>query len=274
MRLRLNARQRAILREVEGREYVEVKDLAHRLDVDVSTIRRDLQALVADDLVERLHGGVRRRTSDYSPPAPSAPPPEAGVDAIASTARRMIRNGDRIALGAGICIDHLVNTLFDVEDLTVITTDLRSAERLSRQPQIRVVIAGGELRDAPGSTVVSGSSTADFLAAQQADWVFLEIDGIHPFAGVTTSHPWHVSTARALLAAGDRRVGLARSQAFGARCVGFIAEASELDLVITDDRLSDAELPAFAGRIVRASLDPTDDWRTNQPPTYHPPRRL
>ena len=272
MRLRLNARQRAILREVEGREYVEVKDLAHRLDVDVSTIRRDLQALVADDLVERLHGGVRRRTAN-SLPAPSAPPPETGIDAIAHTARRMIRSGDRIALGAGVCIDHLVGTLFDVEDLTVITTDLRSAERLSRQPQIRVVIAGGELRDAPGSTVVSGAATADFLAAQQADWVFLEVDGIHPFAGITTSHTWHVSTARALLAAGDRRVGLARSQAFGARCVGFIAEASELDLVITDDHLSDSELPAFAGRIVRASLDPTDDWRTENPPTWHHPRR-
>ncbi|MFK4088116.1 DeoR/GlpR family DNA-binding transcription regulator [Kribbella sp. NPDC020789] len=273
MRLRLNARQRAILREVEGREYVEVKDLAHRLDVDVSTIRRDLQGLVRDDLVERLHGGVRRRTAD-SPPVAFSTTPDSGIDAIAHTARRMVRNGDRIALGAGICIDRLVGTLFDVEDLTVITTDLQSAERLSRQPNIRVVIAGGELRDAPGSTVVSGAATAEFLAAQQADWVFLEVDGIHPFAGITTSHTWHVSTARALLSAGDRRVGLARSQAFGARCVGFIAEASELDLVITDDRLTDAELPAFAGRIVRASLDPTDDWRTEQPPTYHSQRRL
>ena len=341
---RVNARQRAILREVEGREYVEVKELAHRLDVDVSTIRRDLQVLVADDLVERLHGGVRRRTGDSKsalhPPrrldellrdprsaGPGrgpvvagvqgdlvAPPPGTGVDAIASTARRMIRNGDRIALGAGICIDHLVSTLFDIEDLTVITTDLRSAERLGRHPQLRVVIAGGELRDAPGSTVVSGSSTAEFLAAQHADWVFLEIDGIHPFAGVTTSHPWHVSTARALLAAGDRRVGLARAQAFGARCVGFIAEPSELDLIITDAPLPDSSsptrtsptptsppptappptcptsngpasdrptsdlaasyLPGFTGRVVRASLDPTEDWHADVSPTYHPPRRL
>ncbi len=280
MRRRMNARQRAILREVEGREYVEVKDLAHRLDVDVSTIRRDLQALAADDLVERLHGGVRRRTGNSAPALPPlvadvhgdllAPPPETGVDAIASTARRMIRNGDRIALGAGICIDHLVSTLFDIEDLTVITTDLRSAERLSRQPQIRVVVAGGELRDAPGSTVVSGSSTAEFLAAQQVDWVFLEIDGIHPFAGVTTSHPWHVSTARALLAAGDRRVGLARSQAFGARCVGFIAEASELDLIITD------VCPLRLGplRLRRPRLLPPHLHRPHRPCLARPHRRL
>jgi DeoR family transcriptional regulator of aga operon len=260
--MRLSRRQREILRHIEDGAYVEVKDLAARLDVDVSTIRRDLQALVRNDLVLRLHGGVKLRPDGE----PSAAGPSAARSAeehhraVASTARRMLRHGDSVALGAGPCTDVLVQYLFDLEDLTVVTNNIEAAQRLARHSQIRVLVAGGEIR-AGDHAVTSGPDAADYLAAHPVRWLFLEVDGLHPFAGVTTAAPWRVSAYRAMLQAAERRCLLAQGSAFGARCVGLVADTDQVDLVVTDDSVADEDLPAFAGRVVRGVTDPLDDWR-------------
>ncbi|WP_168582736.1 DeoR/GlpR family DNA-binding transcription regulator [Gephyromycinifex aptenodytis] len=257
--MRLTERQRLIMGQLRSGDYVEVKDLASGLGVDVSTIRRDLQALGKHDLVDRLHGGVRLRQDE--PAQPAAPRVEQGHLAVASTARRMVRSGDSLILGSGPICDQLVPLLFDLEDLSLITNDLRSAQALAHHRGFKVIVAPGELRDGSSAPTTSGSLTADFYQAQRADWVFLEVDGLHPYAGLTTTAPWRVSAQRAMLQAGKRRCVLALSQSFGRRCVGFIAEIDAADLIVTDEQLPDEELPAFRGKVVRSSLDPLDDWR-------------
>ncbi|MCH8613288.1 DeoR/GlpR family DNA-binding transcription regulator [Arsenicicoccus dermatophilus] len=252
----LTSRQQLILSTLGGGTYVEVKDLASQLDVDVSTIRRDLQTLTRQGLVERLHGGVRlHRVS-----VPRAVRAQEYL-AIAGATRRMLRGGERILIGGGPITDQLVPLLYDVPSLTVVTNDLRAADQLAQHPTITVLAAGGELRDAPGRATTSGPVTAAYLAEQQADWSFVEVEGIHPFGGFTTSTPWSVATARAMLAAGQRRCVLALSAAFGVRCVGFISEVAGADLIITDEQLDDYDLPAFGGKVVRAALDPDHGWR-------------
>ncbi|WP_288798911.1 DeoR/GlpR family DNA-binding transcription regulator [uncultured Arsenicicoccus sp.] len=257
----LSSRQRLILSSLGGGAYVEVKDLAERLDVDVSTIRRDLQTLTRQGLVERLHGGVRLHGV-----SPRGEAPARGAHdhlAIAGAARRMLRGGERIVISSGPITDQLVPLLYDLPELTVITNDLRAADNLANHPTLTVLAAGGELRDAPARATTSGAATAAYVQALQADWAFVEVEGIHPFSGFTTSTPWAVATQRAMLQVARRRCVLAPSSAFGVRCVGFITEVPGADLIITDERLDDYDLPAFGGKVVRASVDPSDDWRSH-----------
>lgn len=258
--MRLNDRQRLILGRLRSGDYIEVKDLADSLDVDVSTIRRDLQALTRADLVERLHGGVRIRHDDEGNRQNAARVRREHL-AIAAAARRAIRPGQSISLSSGPISEQLLPLLFDLDELTVVTNDLRAAESLGRHPQFRIHVAGGELRDGPGSATTSGPDTAAYLETRQTDWAFVEVDGIHPYAGLTTSSPWRVSAHRALLKAGRRRCILASSRVFGVRCVGFIAEVGTADLVITDEQLDDEDLPPFGGKVVRAAPDLHEDWR-------------
>lgn len=59
------ARRAAILREIELRGQVTVTDFAARTGVSEMTVRRDLGELVAEGLIDRVHGGaVRRRPAD------------------------------------------------------------------------------------------------------------------------------------------------------------------------------------------------------------------
>jgi DeoR/GlpR family transcriptional regulator of sugar metabolism len=255
----LHPRQELILSHLQTGNYAEVKELAAALDVDASTIRRDLQTLVKAGNVERVHGGVRLRaiaadeiTRDY--------PLTRAHFAIASAARGFLDKGGVVILGAGPISDRISVLLFDVPDLLVHTNSLKVAEVLSRNG-VRVFLAGGELR--PGGLETTGSATVAYFEEVHADWAFLECDGVHPYAGFTLATPWHVAANRAMLAAAARRCIMAPSASFGSRHVGFLADVASADLVITDDALPDGDLPAFAGRVVRAASDPIDDWRVD-----------
>ncbi|MEO1471819.1 MAG: DeoR family transcriptional regulator, partial [Pseudomonadota bacterium] len=52
------ARQRRILVELEGRPSLRVVELAERLAVSAETIRRDLDDLTGQGLLERTYGGA------------------------------------------------------------------------------------------------------------------------------------------------------------------------------------------------------------------------
>ena len=70
-----NERRAHILNKVRGQGLVRVSDLVSELGVSSMTIRRDLDALAAQGMVDKFHGGALLRV-----PAPTGPPPPAGAE--------------------------------------------------------------------------------------------------------------------------------------------------------------------------------------------------
>lgn len=97
-----------------------------------------------------------------------------------------------------------------------------------------MLLAGGELREGSALLATSGPATVSYLESKHTDWAIVEGEGIHPYAGLTTSMPWQVATDRALLTAGTRRCVVAANGAFGRRYVGFIADVGSVDIIVTD----------------------------------------
>src|SRR5699024_3143895 len=57
----VDERRRRILDEVRRRGSVSVTTLAEQLDVSGMTIRRDLESLAADGMLDKVHGGATLR---------------------------------------------------------------------------------------------------------------------------------------------------------------------------------------------------------------------
>src|SRR5260370_31228035 len=121
-------RQSLILQAVRSNGSARVSDLTQRLGVSDMTIRRDLEVLARDGLVEKVHGGA------VLPGTPSSHEP--GFDAklvlerpektaIARAAARMVTPGTAIALAAGTTTFALAQCLLDVPGLTIVTNSLR-----------------------------------------------------------------------------------------------------------------------------------------------------
>ncbi|MFE3387632.1 substrate-binding domain-containing protein [Streptomyces anulatus] len=78
MRLHVDQRHERVLELVRERGSLRVAELAEELGMSAVTLRRDVEALAAQGLVERLHGAVVWPTGQ-SRPAPAAAPPAEGL---------------------------------------------------------------------------------------------------------------------------------------------------------------------------------------------------
>ncbi|MFY0511089.1 substrate-binding domain-containing protein [Streptomyces anulatus] len=78
MRLHVDQRHERVLELVRERGSLRVAELAEELGMSAVTLRRDVEALAAQGLVERLHGAVVWPTGQ-SRPAPATAPPAEGL---------------------------------------------------------------------------------------------------------------------------------------------------------------------------------------------------
>ena len=163
-------RQALILQAVRSDGSARVSDLTQQLGVSDMTIRRDLEVLARDGLVEKVHGGA------VLPGSPSTHEP--GFDdklvlersektSIARAAASLIRPGTAVALSAGTTTFGLAQCLLDVPNLTIVTNSLRVASLFS----------GNRAPDGPSVVLTGGVRTpADALVGPIAD---LTIKSLH-----------------------------------------------------------------------------------------------
>ncbi|HEX7825638.1 MAG TPA: DeoR family transcriptional regulator, partial [Mycobacterium sp.] len=105
-------RRGQILRVLNSVGAVRVADLAANLDVSEMTVRRDLDALDAQDLLRKVHGGAVTRHKRGEEPwsAVKAGQQRAEKAAIAAVAAETVEDGMTIAIGAGTTTTELARS--------------------------------------------------------------------------------------------------------------------------------------------------------------------
>ncbi|WP_132992134.1 DeoR/GlpR family DNA-binding transcription regulator [Gordonia zhaorongruii] len=248
-------RRTRIVDKLTANGYVEAKELACELDVDSSTIRRDLESLERDGQVQRTHGGAR------SVPGVSADVPysaKRGVrlsakKLIARTAAADVADGATVVLDSGSTTYELAVALSSRDDLTIITNDLRIAEYVAGLRRFRLFVTGGELI---GSVyTLAGERTVGFLHDYAADWAFLGADAVDVTAGITNTNTLEVPVKRAMIAAARRRVVVVDSSKFGQRALARVAGIDEVDAILTDPELARDAARSFGDRLILAPVD-------------------
>lgn len=237
-------RRREILRRVCETGYAQSRQLAADLEVDESTIRRDLFAMEQDRQIVRVHGGARP-ISDGPTDIPYVVKQGERLQqkrSIAAAALDLIEDGSSILLDSGSTTYQIAVGLYRKRDVTVVTNDLRTAKTLAEIPGIRLIVIGGELLGTV-YTLIGPASVAS-LAEMQVDITFLGADAIDVEAGITNTNSIEVPVKQAMVRAGDRTVVCADSSKFDQRALVRVAGLNEIDQLITDTALD----PAVANR--------------------------
>ena len=119
-------RQQAILRALHAGGAVRVADLAAELDVSEMTVRRDLDALDAMNLLRKVHGGAVNRHNRGEEPWSSvkAAQQRDAKAAIAAVAADTVEDGMTIAISAGTTTTELGRRLRHRPSITVITNSV------------------------------------------------------------------------------------------------------------------------------------------------------
>ena len=240
-------RRALILDEVRRRGGVRVNELTRKLGVSDMTVRRDLDALARQGVLEKVHGGavpvVEASTHEPGFEAKSGLELTAKED-IARAAAELVAPGAAIALSGGTTTYALAHHLLDVPDLTVVTNSVRvadvfhAAQRTSgqRQGAAAVVLTGG-VRTPSDSLVGPVADRA--IASLHFDVLFLGVHGISVQAGLSTPNLAEAETNRRLVQSARRVVVVADHTKWGTVGLSSFAALNQVDTLVTDAGLPD-----------------------------------
>ena len=229
---------------------VSVQDMSNRLNVSPMTIRRDLNYLEKQGIVQRVYGGaliIEGALEEFSYQKKLA----FEVDEkriIGRVTAELIAEGDTVFLDKGTTVAEVARAMHDKKDLTVITNSLAVAEELKSQHFIDLVIIGGILeRSLMG---MAGPLALEGIRKFRFDKAVLGIGGLSVKHGLTTRDIAEAEIKRAVIGASQSVMVPATGSKLETVKLVSIAPLSAIDVVIAG-ALEEETLRGIEGEGVR-----------------------
>lgn len=218
---------------------MRLTELSEAFSVSEMTVRRDLDELEREGLVERVHGGavLAQRGTDEPGFEKKALLEQEEKNAIARRAAGMVRPGSAVALSAGTTTWALARQLARLEQLTVVTNSMKVWQEFQQEQRKgrSVILTGGEFRT-PSDALVGPTADAA-IRSLYFDILFLGVHGVDPVAGLTTPNISEAETNRAFISRCRKLVVVADHTKWRRTALCSMAPLSIVDVMVSDDGL-------------------------------------
>ncbi len=228
-----------------------VGELVMKLNVSEATVRRDLENLEQQGLLQRVHGGAELSRFPHREPLFNE---KAGIKPeqkthIASLAADFVNDSETVFIDGGSTLLELAKRLAaQKRRLTIVTNSLMAASELM-ESECRLVIVGGEFR-AISRTLV-GPLTECTLGALHIDKAFLGTIGFTLEHGLTTTDVNEAYTKKLAAKAAEKVFILVDSSKIGVDSFVSSGDLADIDVVVTDSGIS----PAFVRELKKRKIE-------------------
>jgi DeoR/GlpR family transcriptional regulator of sugar metabolism len=225
-------RQRILgLLQQEGK--VVTADLTARLKVSIDTIRRDLNQLAREGLIQRVHGGGLPASPALKPVLQRQFGGQDKKQEVAAKAAQLIQNGVVAFIDSGTTAVEVARAIDTRMEFTLITHNPRAAlALLERGSRAEVILLGGRI-DRHELVTISPATVTE-IRKFRADLFFMGICSIHPALGITCRTLEDLELKRAMSEASAEVVGLATSEKLGTAAPMLLGPVSILHYLVTD----------------------------------------
>ncbi len=223
----------------------DAKELSRQLGVSLITIRRDLNQLSAEGRLLRTLGGAAS-VGGHEPELDLNQRQQlhkARKDAIARAAAAQIGPGETVILDCGTTTGALARYLRGRKDLRVITNNLQVWMTLAQEPDIELIILGGQVRTVSSSTVGPFSDFA--LRRLTADRAFLGADGIVAGRGICEASLEQIQLKELMMAQSEHISILVDSSKLGRDAQQIWAPLHRPWTLVTDAQADEEKLKPF-----------------------------
>ena len=240
-------RRNQIVEMIREKQVVKNSELMERFGISIETVRRDLQYLEEQGVLERVYGGAVRKTFLNMEPTYANRENVASAEkqAIAAEAQKLIMPHDTVFFDLGTTVKLLAQMLEKTKPVTVFTNAVRTALLLADQENCDVILPGGRLRARELS--VAGPITEENMRRFNVDKAFIGFAGITE-EGITDYIVDEailrgdvIKNARQVIVVGDH-------SKFGGRAVCKVCSLEDIDVLITDDKAPREFLEMLRGR--------------------------
>jgi DeoR family transcriptional regulator, glycerol-3-phosphate regulon repressor len=229
-----NAQRRAQIVDLVRRQgFVSTDSLAQRFAVTPQTVRRDINALCDQAVLQRHHGGAALASSVEN----IAYPDRQGLCVeekrrIARLVAGRIPDHASLFVNIGTTTEEIAKALFRHQGLRVITNNLNVAALLCGKPDFQVIVAGGVVRARDRGII--GEAAIDLIRQFRVDYGVIGISGIDLDGTLLDFDYQEVRVAQAIIA-NSRRVYLAADHTkFGRNALVRLGTLEDVDALFTD----------------------------------------
>jgi DeoR/GlpR family transcriptional regulator of sugar metabolism len=224
-------RRRTIADLIRRQSTVRLKELSETLHASESTIRRDLEHLEQQGLLERTYGGAilvqRAHALDTLEPAILSPEKER----IGAAAAERVREGETVFVGAGPLALAVAHHIARKQSITVLTNALDVATLLGQVSDLAVILTGGQVQRQNSALVGHIAELA--LQELRADRAFIGVGGIHVPDGFTGNSLPAAQFLRAVIERMPEVIVMADSHTWGSVGPAYLAPLEAVDAIIT-----------------------------------------
>lgn len=233
----IGERRKYILDSILKDGFVKVSELAEMLGVTQATIRKDLNHLESQGVLQRAHGSAvptAPQIMDINLSAKRLINFEA-KQKIAEKAAELIQSDDSILIASGSTISLFAEALKPKGRLNVVSISVNISAHLGDIPGITVMQVGGILY---GNTLsVLGAEASKTIENLYCSKVFFGVDGIDLDYGVTCGTGEEASITHKMMQSSQKSIVLTDSSKLGKRGFARICDVGDIDILITDNGL-------------------------------------
>ena len=228
-----------IMDTLAGRKIVLVTELSRELKVSEETIRKDLEKLEKQGKLRRVHGGAYL-DEGYSNETPFLVRSKIYQDVkekLAHQCMDFIDEKETIFLDCSTTIFYLAKELINYEKkLTVVTNSLMVSSQLALNPNIRLILLGGELNRDAGA--FDGYTVFEALERYHIDKAFLSAAGLDHRVGMTDYTQEQADLRRKVLQEAEKCIFVSDSTKLERRTTYIVGGLNKIDYLIIDHPVS------------------------------------
>jgi DeoR family transcriptional regulator of aga operon len=243
-------RAKEILRLLLSHGKTSVEELTELFATSPASVRRDLVRLEGRGLVHRTHGGAMLAGQVYEPFRFDASFPvreerfAQEKQRIAAAAAMLVQENETIGFTAGTTTTEVARGLRQRSGLRIITNAVNIGMELSSSNGLDTTLTGGYMRW-PGAFSLIGPTALESLSVVVMDKVFIGVCGIDTRHGATTIEAEEAAVFRVMTRQAKQVIVVADSSKVGMVSPAVICSVADIDVLITDDGISEDAVAAF-----------------------------
>ena len=230
-------RQQEIVRMLQKEKIINTANLAEHFSVSIETIRRDLDQLEKQGILNKTYGGAELKPQTNVMPSPLESRRSTAADAkaaIAAYAAKYIKGPCTIALDAGSTIYELCPFLNELNQLIIVCNDIHTAAKLLEGGQNKVYLMGGFLTHDGTS---NGTFAKEFFNSVAGIDVFIcSADGAHPEEGLSSDESGINDLKKRYIRSAHKKIALLDHTKFQRKGFYKTCNFTDMDLLITDSK--------------------------------------
>ena len=238
-------RRNLILEKLQDEKRVVVNELSEQFGVSEETIRRDLDRLDKEGLATKTYGGavLAENNNTDMPFNVRKKKNMQGKRLMAEIISTLIADGDHIIVDPSTTAVSIVKAIRDKKRLTIVTNSIEVLVELADATGWDVISTGGTLRE--NYLALVGPRALEGINSFNADKVILSCKGIDMEKGITDANEMFSQVKRAMLHSAKQKILAVDSTKFEKVAFSQICEVTDLDMVVTDKRPSEAWMEYF-----------------------------